>query len=1165
MVDPTPETPSRDARVHEAIVAYLAAVEAGQAPNREELLSRHLDVADELRAFFADYDRMQALADPLRQAMPPTPAETPTVGPESAAPGASLGTVRYFGDYELLEEIARGGMGVVYRARQVSLNRVVALKMILAGELASAADVRRFRQEAENAATLDHPHIVPIYEVGEHQGQQYFSMRLIEGGSLASAACGGGGGTKPQEAARLMATVARAVYHAHQRGILHRDLKPANILLDVQGQPHVTDFGLAKRVEGGASLSQSGAIIGTPSYMAPEQAAAKKDLSVAVDVYSLGAILYEMLTGQPPFRAATPLETLLQVMEKEPTPPRSLNQKINRDLETIALKCLSKVPAQRYASAEALADELDRFVRGEPILARPVRLPMRAWRWCKRKPWRAAAYAVILSTLSLAVGQGVLLVLQMRGEVYQSLLREADAERKAGNRQHALELLRQADHMRLDAWFRDPVELRQQAFETVASSGVHMVCEVECNGFESDSGMFVSEDGQTLCVRSTRKSDINQVFAIPTGELLREKKPQPGIESYKAPVPGATGRGYSSDGRWEVLEIPDKGAVLWDRNANKVHVSLPIGAKFRGISNNFRWVVLEMPDKGVVLWDTNAKEVRASLPMGVKIKDREPRILNVDLLQSDNGRRIAFRDALTDHIVRIWDWDQQRFLGTVICKEYNGEVMGHGAGFSPDGALLALQGATHGFQSDVLLFEVETGALACALHSHQSSYKLAVWSKDGRWLITAGGAQDPKHVGENSPHNFVQFNEVIYPTPMYDAFPAQGFLIDQVLFRPDGKQLLAGNYLWDVECGEQRCTLRRASRNLFDAALHGGRFAFAGTDELWVLPSLHSLNMSNISFGPNNARTPVSCLIHEALQLKQVAPRERNVVLKHPGWTDPRLAVAGKRIIALPAHLKLHPDGKHAALVYLVTHIPVGVGDVVSMPGPDPTGFSTLEYWDLERGERLAVWNTDDYREYFLSLQFSPDGKWLATLSPREVSLWDTATGKRIHRLPATRSVESNSLLAQKERLHNVGVVFGTRDYLTFSNDGSRLACMSEGDKDGKGKQTRVIEDYDTATGQKIGTRPFHWGEQSPDGQLAADFVGGPLPRASGEEMLCLKDAAVARPRPLVQWHGHETRGAALAFSPDGKLLATLDNDGVVKLWNLPWIRQEMSVRGFGW
>src|SRR6516165_3815446 len=390
----------------DAVIAdYILAVEGGEVPNRQELLDRHPEHADALRAFFADLDRMDRVASPLRLA-----GGLEATGAADANGHAAPPTVRYFGDYELLEEVARGGMGIVYKARQVSLNRLVALKMILAGGFASGRDIQRFRAEAEAAANLDHPHIVPIYEVGEHEGQQYYSMKFVEGTSLARHPRGD---VRPEVAGLIL--VARAVHHAHQHGVLHRDLKPSNVLVDRHGTWLVTDFGLAKRLAGGErSLTESGQILGTPRYMAPEQAAGRKDLTVAADVYSLGVILYERLTGRTPFAGDDVLTLLRQVRESEPPRPSSIHPGLDRDLEAVVLKCLDKDPARRYATAEALADDLDRWRTGQPITARPAGSFARAWKWTRRNPVAAALAASVVLLLVMTAVISTLAALQYR-------------------------------------------------------------------------------------------------------------------------------------------------------------------------------------------------------------------------------------------------------------------------------------------------------------------------------------------------------------------------------------------------------------------------------------------------------------------------------------------------------------------------------------------------------------------------------------------------------------------------------------------------------------------------------------------------------------------------------------------------------------------------------
>jgi tetratricopeptide (TPR) repeat protein len=346
---------------------------------------------EEYRARFPDQEAaIVAAFDTIRQVMEGLPG---TTGPRAEHAEPAAGTiVRYFGDYELLRELGRGGMGVVFEARQVSLNRKVAVKMILSGQYASPAEVVRFRAEAEAAAQLEHSGIVAIHEIGTHQGQHYFAMAYVEGSSLAARLREGP--LPPREAADLLARVADAVEHAHHQGVIHRDLKPANVLLDVQGRPRVTDFGLARRVssDGEKGLTITGQPIGTPSFMAPEQAAGVRSIGPAADVYALGATLYAALSGRPPFLAPSTAETLQLVREQEPVGLRTLNQSIPRDLETISLKCLRKEPSARYATAAELATDLRRWLAGEPIRARPISRLERVWRWCRRKPALAASW-----------------------------------------------------------------------------------------------------------------------------------------------------------------------------------------------------------------------------------------------------------------------------------------------------------------------------------------------------------------------------------------------------------------------------------------------------------------------------------------------------------------------------------------------------------------------------------------------------------------------------------------------------------------------------------------------------------------------------------------------------------------------------------------------------
>jgi serine/threonine-protein kinase len=382
---------------------FLLRERLGERPDVDEYRRRFPEYAEALRDQVALHRALDAGAAGGSEMAPAGAATFPALPPGGGEPARPE-----VPGYEILGELGRGGMGVVYKARQTALDRPTALKMLLAGAYASPEERARFRAEAVAAARLRHPNVVQVYEVGEHHGRLFLALEYVEGGSLAGRLRAGP--LPPAEAARLTAVLARAMQHAHQHGVVHRDLKPANVLLSEDGTPKVADFGLARRLDVASGQTQSGAVVGTPGYMAPEQAEGKgKQVGPAADVYALGAILYELLTGRPPFQAATPLDTLLQVLERDPEPPRRLRPEVPRDLETITLKCLRKEPGRRYAGAAELADDLQRFLDGGPVRARPVGRLARLGRWCRRRP--LVTGLVLALAVSLLAGAGAVLYL----------------------------------------------------------------------------------------------------------------------------------------------------------------------------------------------------------------------------------------------------------------------------------------------------------------------------------------------------------------------------------------------------------------------------------------------------------------------------------------------------------------------------------------------------------------------------------------------------------------------------------------------------------------------------------------------------------------------------------------------------------------------------------
>ncbi|MGH7173638.1 MAG: protein kinase domain-containing protein, partial [Gemmataceae bacterium] len=445
-----------------------------------------------------------------------------------------------FSGYEIFEELGRGGMGVVYKARQIGLNRLVALKMIQAGSGASPQALMRFRAEAVATGRLQHPHIVQIHDIGEHGGQAYFALELIEGGTLAKKLAG-----QPQpagDAASLVETLARAVHHAHEHGIIHRDLKPANVLLSVDGTPKISDFGLAKSLGDDSNQTGTGTIVGTPSYMAPEQASGSPSaVGPAADIYALGVILYEMLTGRPPFCARTPLDTLELVRTHEPVPPRRLQPTTPRDLETICLQCLAKEPHKRYASARDLADDLARFRAGKPIQARPVHVLERGWRWCRRNPVPAVLLACV-ALLLVVIAAGASLAAwrlererdravahehaadqaeeQAKEQLWNALLSQARANRwssRVGRNFDSLDVLAQA------AALRPSLELRNEAIACMALPDLRLAREWDYGiprryglAFDAELERYAFSDEQgTISIR--RFADNRELLRLPGG------------------------------------------------------------------------------------------------------------------------------------------------------------------------------------------------------------------------------------------------------------------------------------------------------------------------------------------------------------------------------------------------------------------------------------------------------------------------------------------------------------------------------------------------------------------------------------------------------------------------------------------------------------------------
>jgi eukaryotic-like serine/threonine-protein kinase len=1127
MSDELDPSPSRDQRVDAIIAAYLEAVDAGRAPDRQELLARQPELAGELEAFFADHDRVDQLAQPLRLPSPPASrgtvpddgatgaygtAEAATLAPRDATLiGPPLGTkVRYIGDYELLEELGRGGMGVVYKARQSKLNRLVALKMILAGEYAGERDIARFRTEAEAVARLQHPNIVQIFEVGEHDGHPYFSLEFVDGGSLAQRL--DGTPLPSHQAARLVETLARAMHAAHQAGVVHRDLKPANVLLTADGTPKITDFGLAKKLDSDAGQTQSGAIMGTPSYMAPEQAGGKSnEIGPAADTYALGAILYECLTGRPPFKASTPLDTVLQVVSDEPVPPRQLQSKTPRDLETICLKCLQKAPGKRYTTAADLAEDLRRFQAQEPIQARPVGRLERGVKWAKRRPAVAALLAALMLAALGLVGGGA----WFTNSLQNALGAAKDSTEAKGK---ALEAERDA----LGA-AKDSAEAKGKALEAEREAKEKAQNEKSLADAARTKAEWLAYAGQiTLAQREWQDGDVGHardLLGACQGNLRGWEydylatlfnKNQRTLRGHTGPLMSVA---FSPDGKRLVSGGIGNTVNVWDAQTGQETLSLTGHASMVfsvAFSPDGKRLVSGSGDETVKVWDALTGKETLTLkghagpvgsvafsPDGKRLVSGAVNIVMVWDAQtgqetltlkgntggdfrvafSPDGKRLVSGSA--DGALKVWD--AQTGQETLTLKGHAGPVFS--VAFSPDGKRLV----SCSQDKTVKVWDAQTGQETLNLTGHTGPVISVAFSPDGKRLVSGGADNTLKTWDAQTGQETL-------------ALKGHNGAVLSVAFSPDGKRLVSGSWdgtvkVWDAQISQEPLTLKGHFGQVRSVAFspNSKRLVSGGADgtlKVWdaqtgqetLTLKKHTGPVNSVAFSPDGTRL-VSGGGDGILKVWDAQTGQETLTLK--GHTGSVNSVAfspdGKRLVsgsqdktvkvwdAQTGQETLNLKG-HAYAVLSVAFSPDGKRLVSG------SGDGTIKVWDAQTGQETL--NLKGYTGGIQSVAFSPDGKRLVSGGANTVKVWDAQTGQE------TLALETFTLKGHNSLVNSVA----------FSPDGKRLVS---GSSDGS------VNVWDAQTGQ---------------------------------ETLTLK--------------GHAGPVNCVAFSPDGKHLASGNADGTIKVWD---------------